>query len=283
VPCRPAGRRASCAANLTLLGRGLEAYNTDYKAMPSAHRNVWWLAAAYGVTPAEDHQGLMASDPYRCPQDTLLTDRRNGCSYGLNYEAVDPFGPEPGRSMADNGDARNQAFSPFSNYKLPTTSWRVVRSRFLGLTDLGQVAAQTVLLVEVWDPQNVALFGLKFAGRRHSPIVEQGEVVCPRAALADYNGRPAGTTVAGAWFLLPGAPNAEGTYLSLRVPAARARDRNRSLSPDREAYHQGRINVLFADQHTESVDCSALFARAPVDTSTAPYRVRNPVWTRTED
>jgi len=283
---RESARMVQCQSNIRQLGLGLENYNTDFRAMPSVHRNLWWLSGVYlssvGVT-AEGDERMAASDLYRCPSDRMLTNKNNGCSYSPNYEVVAPFAAEPGVFPADNGDARNLAFSPFSNYKLTADAneaW--VESPFLRTKSMSASAPSTVFLIENWDADNVVYFSGKGL-KGQPPIVQDGQVVCPRAALEDYNGKAAGTTVDGEWLLTPDAQDEWGAFLSLRSFADEAREKKRKIDVDRNAYHGGRINVLFCDQHVETLECSKVFKSQIADTSSDPVKVLSPMWTASED
>lgn len=279
-------RRPQCASNMRQLGLGFENYNTDYQALPSVHRNIWWLTGVYLNGPV----GIETSDPaapapdyLRCDADVMRTDDRNGCSYSPNYEAVDPFALEAGETVADNGDARNQAFSPWANYKLAADKGEtLMESRFTSLKGLSSSAPSTVLLIENWDAANRAYFYNPPGPGSQAPFVEDGEITCPRPAIDDYNGPAAGTMKGSRWVLTPDGQDESGAFLSLRAFANRARSRGRTITINTDTYHGGRINVLFVDQHVESLDTSFAFSKQPVDTSGVP-QVVNPIWTRTED
>jgi len=285
---RQAARRVECASNIRQLGLGLENYNMDYRVLPSVHRNMWWVVSTYLNISApldEGDETMAAGDIYRCPSDRMLTNKDNGCSYSPNYEVVTPFAAEAGASPADNGDARNQVYSPFSNYKLTDDANEAqVESPFLSTKSISGSAPSTVLLIENWDADNVVYYfngdkGLK----AQPPIVKDGQVVCPRAAIEDYNGKAAGTTVDGKWVLTSGEEGGSGAFLSLRSLGDEARERDRKIDINKKAYHAGRINVLFCDQHVESLKCSRLFKAQIVDTSQEPITVLSPIWTRTDD
>jgi len=149
---------------------------------------------------------------------------------------------------------------------------------------LADCAPGTVFLIECWDGDNVVRFGAPGNKPGQPPIVVNGDVKCPYPALEDYDGKGAGTKAAdGQWVLPANAPAAEGAYRCLRSFAWLARDKKKDIRIDAESYHNGRINVLFCDQHAESIDCDVLFAQPPVDTSGPEVKVLNPLWTRTED
>jgi len=284
---RGPSRRPQCASNIRQLGLGLESYNTDYQALPSAHRNVWWLIGGYleiSVPLNVSDPAARAPDYFRCPDDSMSTDRRNGCSYAPNYEAVDPFKAESGAGVADNGDARNEAFSPWSNCKLTSDENETpVVSRFLSVRSISQSGPSTILLIENWDPRNRAYFHNPPGLTGQAPFVEEGEITCPRPALEDYHGPAAGTGKSPDWVLDPQAENQHGAFLSLRSFARDAGARGRAISLDHDVYHSGRINVLFADQRVESLGCSVVFAKPPIAIDAAgQVKVRNPIWTRAE-
>jgi len=284
---RPKGM-AQCASNMRQLGLALECYNADYRVLPSVHRNIWSCARDYlfprMVSREEAGENAPVPDVYRCPKDGMLTDERNGCSYAPNYEVVHPFAAEPGGSLADSGDARNGRWSPFSNYKLTADANETpVQSGFLGTRGLIGSAPSTVLLIEQWDPENLVFFSNHKGLKAQPPIVEDGSVQCPRAPLDDYNGPAAGKTVDGKLVLPSTGQWTWGTYLSLRSFAKEARAKGQDIEIDKKAYHAGRINVLFCDQHVESLQCSRAFKTQIVDTSREPIKVLNPIWTRTED
>lgn len=280
--------RIYCSTNLRQLGLAFANYDTDYRALPSAHRNIWWLSAPYlsmAASLSENDPNAPASEIYRCPSDRMLTNKTNGCSYAPNYEAVDPFAAEEGDRVANNGDARNQAYSPWPNYKLADLQPEVLEiGRFLSLKSLYSSAPNTVFLIENWDPENLVYFANEGGLKAQPPIVRDGEIKCPRPALEDYNGPAAGSLDKDhQWVLTPDKKQNWGTFLSLRSFGLEVQRRERSIVIDRDAYHNGRINVLFVDQHVEAFECSQVFATPPVDKTGPAAVVRNPIWTAQED
>lgn len=289
-----------CKSNLHQLGLGIENYNTDYRVMPSIHRNTWWLAALYmGFSPREEDPFIPderhEAPPYfRCPEDRFATDKTNGCSYSPNYQVASPFLPESGTSIVDNADARNAKYSPFSNYKLSgDREERVIQGEHLGLKNADASAPDTILLIENWDPENRVFFCGSRGLKAQPPVVEVGAIICPRPALEDYYGPGAGQTVGGKWVMSTQTRWGYGAYLSLRAYSREAYGQAKELRLDSQTYHPmwtsgngipvGWINVLFADQHAETLECSRLFQSPIFDTSDTTPKVKNPLWTRLKD
>ena len=311
---REAAFRVQCVSNLHQLGLGFENYNTDYKVLPSCHRNVWWLEAPYLSMPrslegAHQYDSDISYPSYiQCPADSLRSYYPYAGSYGLNYAEVTPYDTVNNGTLHGDTDMQNQAWSPWSNYKLsgdpPTPTnplggdmGRLIQASSLSCKGLASSAPGTVLLIEVSDPDNI----VRFLYDMQPPIPNtttayQGSPLtqCPRPALERYNRRPAGTvdvvggsSTLGKW-ILPVSGGTYGCFNSLKqyLSRAGAGALNRNIVIDQECYHGGRVNVLFCDQHAESLDCSMMFATAPVDTSgllTPGVRVTNPMWTRVED
>jgi len=323
---REAARRVQCMSNIRQLGLGIENYNTDFRAMPSCHRNVWWLTAPYlmsgrGIeTEPDTDAGLSYPEYYRCPSDIFLTSHTFGCSYGLNYEDLHPYitnnsDTNPCYLHKSNGDWRNRNWSPFSNYKLDS-SGQLVAGLFNSHKSLSATAPSTILLVEVWEPENE----VRFYGRYLPPILDgagdaSGYWVpnpghyndldwckCPRAALEWYGQEyrkygPGMLDEYGRWVLywddFTGKQynrRQAGQYQGLWWFWFKGRGEQRSCVVNEEAYHSGRITVLFADQHVESLECSKVMSKRIAYTpdcgatsGSAQITIFQPMWTATED
>lgn len=307
---RAAARRVQCSSNIRQLGLGFENYNTDYKALPSIHRNIWWLEAGYlsmstGIETVPTADTDVAYPDYnKCPSDLMRSFEHYACSYSPNYEEVNPYVATvcmPGGNVTNCPDARNQAWSPWSNYKLTgsaNSAGTLEVDEHCSLKSLSSSAPSTVFLVENWNIQNVARF--LYANQPPLPQDEasySGETNCPMPAITrhdDYNhplwgyiGGAAGSVNDENKWVLTGSGEEMGAYKSL--DSFSGRQANLSSGSDdymvinQETYHAGRINTLFVDQHVESLDTAFLFSKAPVDVSASPHVVLNPVWTRTQD
>jgi len=290
---REAAQRVQCVSNLHQLGLGFENYSTDYKVLPSCHRNAWWLEAPYLSMP-RSLEGLHQYDSdvtyptyVQCPTDSFRTYATYACSYGLNYADVFPYEPVGyGATVDKDTDMQNNSWSPWSNYKVNEVG-SLQLDPTLSVKGLSSSAPGTVLVTEVYDIENV----IRFLYDRQVPIPETiakwnvaKTTYCPRPALTAYSGKGAGSVDANLKWVLTGAANEWKPYNSLKSYTARRAGLSRDIAIDQEAYHQGRINVLFCDQHAESLDSSLMFSTAPVSITTGvPTKVTNPIWTRTED
>ncbi len=131
---REAARRVECASNIRQLGYAFENYNEEFRALPSAHRNAWWLSATYlstarGIEVAHTNDnGVEYPEIYRCPADSLRSNDISACSYALNYADPDSRAHATGYSpfegytsfdkyfhLAQRPDPQNYTWSPFSN------------------------------------------------------------------------------------------------------------------------------------------------------------------------
>ena len=317
---REAARRVQCASNIRQLGLGFENYNTDYQALPSCHRNVWWLEAGYlsmstgiEVVPASESD-IEYPDYNKCPSDLFRLYDQWACSYALNYEDVTPYkATDGGTSVVDDPDARNQAWSPWSNFKLTgsvNSQGQLEPDDFLSMKSISSSAPSTVFLTENHGDRNIC----KFITELGSPAETQaaflaqppfpwdeltwgglGYTQCPRAAIGvrrdeggsdvgGYIGNAAGAVIDGEWVVDPGVGLEEfGCFEAFREYQGRANDLNEKIIINQTVYHAGRINVLFIDQHVESLDASVVSSMAPVDVTSGKPMVTNPIWTRTED
>ena len=159
---REAARRVECASNIRQLGLGFENYNNDYRAMPSCHRNAWWLTASYlstarGLELAYDTDvGVEYPDVYRCSSDVFRTTDIYACSYGLNFAdltgGMGSNAPFTGRTttsgydMRNAKDIQNKTWSPFSNYKLDTAGNFLDNIVHTGTKSLSASAPSTIML-----------------------------------------------------------------------------------------------------------------------------------------
>jgi len=304
---REQAQRIQCASNIRQLGLAIETYNTESKCMPSCHRNVWWLTAVYlGASRTleswRETENLKDYPKYyACPSDSIRVGTPNACSYALNFEDSSPFD----RVSAD--DLRNRRYSPFSNYKLaqPTGD----DPAMLRMTDetttkvIEASAPNTVLMGEMWRGGRTTYGGsvrgkganvVWFVGQEQAPkwndpiqespaacvthyntsyggfgkLVNGSLVVSPRMGSYGFGNFIVGSTPGGSMH----AYNAEMDYVEradkLTVPI-----------PISQVYHNGRINLLFVDQHVESMNISQAMNRAPISGSTTVV----PMWTAPED
>jgi len=300
---REAAQRVQCVSNLHQLGLGFENYSTDYKVLPSCHRNAWWLEAPYLSMP-RTMEGLHAYDSdvvyptyIQCPTDMMRTYAPYACSYGLNYADSNPYDPVGNGTLNKDTDMQNNAWSPWSNYKLtddsdPLKKGKLHLDNSLTVKGLSSSAPGTVLITEVDDSNNIC----RFLYDMQPPIPKDGATwqtgappagngtQCPRPALLQYSGVGGAGIVdvaTGRWVM--SNQNQWAPFNSLKQYGARRAGLSRDIVIDQECYHTGRINVLFCDQHAESLDCSLMFSSAPVNTTVAPMKVTNPLWTRMED
>jgi prepilin-type processing-associated H-X9-DG protein len=287
-----------------------------------------YLSAAQGyqMEPTDD-ANVKYPEYYKCPTDSLRPSKPGGCSYGLNFAQIDPFAwatsPPDLAYILENGgvgnvDYKNQIFSPFSNYKLDASGQLAQDAYYLGTKDLAKCAPNTVMLIVVWDPYNQVRFcqGGTVAVSTSDPTplpatpapglspfwVAAGYQVSPMAALFDWCNYewpvgPGLIAADGTWVLAWDQPYAGSRtstnrqskmYNSLFGFESRIVNLRRNAVVDEACYHGGRVNVLFCDQHVETMECSQMFSKRIMwyehsGTSYCWPIIYSPIWTRGED
>jgi prepilin-type N-terminal cleavage/methylation domain-containing protein/prepilin-type processing-associated H-X9-DG protein len=286
-----------------------------------------YLASPYGyeTEPASD-AGYVYPEYYTCASDSMRQDVPTACSYALNFASNAPFEQTYNTAVAyvmenphhNAVDFKNMTFSPFSTYKLDRTG-QYLKGMYLATKDLSKVAPNTVLLTEVWDPVNQVRFcnpDVATAPGLPPFYVDPGGntgwlITCPMAAIMYYThyywgqnpGRVGqygpGVIKNGVWVLSWNASYAGNRtscnrqskmYESLFAWEVLGRSQRRDTVIEEDTFHSGRINVLFADQHAETMDVSQVFAKgiAGYQRSLGLGLLPNvlpisPMWTATED
>lgn len=343
VRARAAAQRINCANNIRQLALAFAQYDNEYKALPSIHRNAFWLVAPYlsmassiAVNPTADTD-VEYPEVFKCPADGFRSYEAFACSYGMNYADVDPFTSTDADGGPEDMDWQNKTYSPWSNYKLlgqQANHYMFEYDKDLTTKSLASSAPSTVFMIEIYSrlnnvhfmdlswqeydtggvptPPTNAVSPIPYSGLSYNSDPIDGGTFSPMAAISNfgdsdvnftdpsdgltgaaddgYGEMAAGVMSDDEWILSSSAKTGGewGAYKPLRAYAKRVQDElgdNAEIILDQGVYHNGRINVVYCDQHVETADVNAMFNRGPVDASGGAGNivVTNPRWTATED
>ena len=289
---REAARAVACSNNLRNIGLAVFQYADRFKGyMPSGYYNTFAYISPFlgeGTHPF-DTSDPRPSEVWRCGSDPYLGPGRyqdldgnwyfgeaNQCSYGVNADRTGHSDLDPdswaGWSVQVGAESFGHQYSPFTApYKgcdRPDTDHAVVK--------LSGVAADTVLLAECWrDHQTNCLFLGEARFRNYGNYAYPGDSdlfhrdsllleAYTSSKVVDVDDDTGDILDTGPFLFM-------GDICGLGTPA-----RPYSLE---DAYHLGRINVLFADDHVEAKRLKQFIRAAPPGGKIADV----PYWNKKED
>jgi prepilin-type processing-associated H-X9-DG protein len=234
-------RQVSCASNLRQFGVAIVNYSVQANGfMPPGDRNVlWYLMPFYGEVPlvvVDGHTGS-SSQLLRCPQDTLNDDREAGTSYAFNCTTF----------LTDAQAQANRDCSPFS-----TSDHGAVKGRPKYFSNS---PADTYLMIEYWGRD------WYHEGPRdsyHLLDLDQPDSP-PKHALR----APPGTD--NPWTAKDPQRFAASGDKRIVLPRENLHEWVAGFAGKRfaDAFHSGRINVLFIDGHAEALEVRRLATTPP--------------------
>jgi len=277
---RESARMVQCANNLRTLGLGVLQYAERYAGqMPTAYENLWNRVAPYlgdAVWPPKEPTG---GPVFRCPSDEFVASQapwgeQNQCSYAPNADETGAGTLKPedeaGWSRVIAGGTYGAQYSPF------TAKYKDCPKDEQAVAKLSAVATDTVLLAECWraNTQN-SLFldspqmkmretaGVPVVGTRNSLLLKQ------------Y------TSTAGVTLSAKGRLSDAGPFSFLLDYTGAGGSKSTALE---DTYHLGRMNVLYADGHTEVKEVAEL-ASGPGQGKWANMKkiADIPYWNKVED
>ena len=146
---RKAARRMQCASNMRQVGLGVFQYEKQFRCMPNAQCNAFRQFAQMMTVSADivDTADAKSTAIYRCPSDKFGQSLAGQIWNALSYAPlVDSGYWDSDNDDEADGNATYCAWSYFRKGYGDPTVW-VMRS-------LADVAPNTALLTEFWDPTN---------------------------------------------------------------------------------------------------------------------------------
>ena len=291
---REAARTVACSNNQRNLGLAIFQYAERFDgAMPSAYYNMFGAVASYlgDATFEIDTLEMQPSDVWRCGSDLLLgpglflNDELNQCSYAVNadrtgvldtdYAGGLPAADWAGWSLSIGGETFGHSYSPF------TVKYKDCEPEKQALVRLASVATDTVLMAESWRDKQVnglylPMLGQVMFGEYDDP--DDGECTRDSLLLTQYT--------SGGNISVDGSSgdidDHDGPF-AFMIDISRIGSSSRPYTLE-DAYHLGRINVLYADSHVEAVRLKYLCAGpggGPWAGMTSIYEI--PYWNKNED
>jgi len=247
VQARQAAKVRSCVSNLRQHGIAIVNYTQSRGLMPPCNRNVWSHLAPYTAAIHRVKVGKYvgaSNHLYRCPQDKLNPDGLAGTSYAFNCTTF----------LTEGQVKANIRYSPFS-----TDRCHSVRG---AIKFYSQSPGDTYVMMDYWGRDYY-----------HHPLRENYE----RLMLDDPKSPPRHLLRAPPWTDDPwGTKDAKrfvpASVAKIALPKENVQEWivNFEGKPFAEAYHRGRINVLYADGHVAPSDARKLATTPPG---------RDPKWT----
>lgn len=261
----------TCKSHLQTIGIAIRAYADDHDGwMPSSWDNAFALIAPY--LSDEDRATV-----WHCPVNTFGTDPADLCSYGVNADETDGDthdhnrfhrNPETGEYAVFRQSGRASADGRTDLYPGPFAHRMCGGGDRQAGVRLSQLAPNTILMAELWSPNNrldlddprAPMRGTGPRGRLSVLIREYGEWRKPK-------------------FDERGHLRDAGSYLFLKPYQGRG-------IPIERMYHNGRIHVLYANGQVALVPIRRLIQPPP--DGIAPRNVKGDLltespWTRFND
>jgi len=285
---REAARTVACANNQRNLGLAIFQYAERFDgAMPSAYYNMFGAVATYlgDATFEVDTLEMSPSDVWRCGSDLLLgpglflEDEMNQCSYGANADRTGSDDLDSsdwaGWSLSIGGETFGHSYSPF------TVKYKGCASDDQALVRLASVATDTVLMADSWRDKQVnglylPMLDQVMYGTYTDP--DTGDCLRDSLLLTQYTSG-GNVSVDGS----SGDIDDHDGPFAFMIDVSRIGSSRRPYTLE-DAYHLGRINVLYADSHVEAVRLKYLCAGpggGPWAGMTYIYEI--PYWNKNED
>jgi len=283
---REAARTVACANNQRNLGLAIFQYAERFgDQMPSAYYNFFYYIAEFlgeGVIYL-DTQVMKPTDVWRCGSDQFLgpgiwlNGEANQCSYAPNADrtGTDALDSDDwaGWSVSIAGETFGTSYSPF------TVRFKDSGPNDQAVVKLAAVATDTVLMAESWrDKQANALY-------LHQPRLKLYDTYSDGVDNQDRDSLLLKAYTAsgpGAYCQVDGATGditSDGPFSFMSDIAPLGSTSNPFTLED--AYHKGRINVMYADAHSEAQRLKT-FVSGPVDSVNGKI-ADIPYWNKIQD